>query len=332
MNLITLVGTPNIDFSQDGNFNDAVLQIKRTLKEQGNALKKLSDDVDSYQYQETLKLLLTCQGHIIVCGMGKSGHVGKKIAASFASTGTPSFFLHPAEAFHGDLGMITKDDIVILISNSGETDEVLQLIPSIKAFGNHIIAITGKADSTLAKNATTTLLINIEKESCPNNLAPTVSTTATIAIGDALVVSLMKLRNFKAHDFAKFHPGGSLGRRLLTKVKDVMKSANLPLVSADSLLCDVIVAMNEGRYGIGLVVENNLLIGIITDGDLRRVMMEKQPFTMTALNIMTHNPKTCYEIDMLTDAEKIMQEHKISTVVVLNDKEQVSGLIQIYNI
>lgn len=332
MTLITLVGTPNIDFTQDGNFNDAVLDIKRTLKEQGNALKKLSDDVDNYQYQETLKLLLRCQGHIIVCGMGKSGHVGKKIAASFASTGTPSFFLHPAEAFHGDLGMITKDDIVILISNSGETDEVLQLIPSIKSFGNHIIAITGKGDSTLAKNATTTLLINIDKESCPNNLAPTVSTTATIAIGDALVVSLMRLRDFKAHDFAKFHPGGSLGRRLLTKVKDVMKSANLPLVSADSLLCDVIVAMNEGRYGIGLVIENNLLIGIITDGDLRRVMMEKQAFTMTALNIMTYNPKICYETDMLTDAEKIMQEHKISTVVVLNDKEQVSGLIQIYNI
>ncbi|WP_163922385.1 SIS domain-containing protein [Photobacterium sp. Alg240-V54] len=332
MTLITLVGTPNIDFTQDGNFNDAVLEIKRTLNEQGDALKKLSDDVDNYQYQETLKLLLECQGHIIVCGMGKSGHVGKKIAASFASTGTPSFFLHPAEAFHGDLGMITKDDIVILISNSGETDEVLQLIPSIKAFGNHIIAITGNQDSTLAKNATTTLLINIEKESCPNNLAPTVSTTATIAIGDALVVSLMKLRDFKAHDFAKFHPGGSLGRRLLTKVKDVMKSDNLPLVSANSLLCDIIVVMNEGRYGIGLVIENELLVGIITDGDLRRVMMEEQPFTLTACDIMTHNPKKCYETDMLSDAEQVMQENKISTVAVLNNKEQVSGLIQIYNI
>lgn len=331
MNL-SMVGKSSVDFTRKNDLDRVVVDLELVLNHQGESLKKLSREIDHEQYQIALKLLLKCKGHVVVCGMGKSGHVGKKIAASFSSTGTPSFFLHPAEAFHGDLGMLTKDDVVILISNSGETNEILQLIPSIKAFGNKIIAISGKNDSTLTKNSTATLLINIDKESCPNNLAPTVSTTATIAIGDALVVSLMKLRNFKAHDFAKFHPGGSLGRRLLTKVKDVIKTNNLPLVSLNSLFCDVIVTMNKCRYGVGLVIDNNELVGIITDGDLRRTMMLDHPFTMTAKDFMTHNPKKCYDNDILSDVEKIMQKNKISTVVVFNENDDISGLIQIYNI
>ena len=331
MNL-SMVGKSSVDFTRKNDLDRVVVDLGLVLNHQGESLKKLSREIDQEQYQVALELLLKCKGHVVVCGMGKSGHVGKKIAASFSSTGTPSFFLHPAEAFHGDLGMLTKDDVVILISNSGETNEILQLIPSIKTFGNKIIAISGKNESTLTKNSTATLLINIDKESCPNNLAPTVSTTATIAIGDALVVSLMKLRNFKAHDFAKFHPGGSLGRRLLTKVKDVIKTNDLPLVSFNSLFCDVIVTMNKCRYGVGLVMDNNVLVGIITDGDLRRAMMLDHPFTMKAKDIMTHNPKKCYDNDILADVEKIMQKNKISTVVVFNKNDDIAGLIQIYNI
>lgn len=201
---------------------DITESIKQTFKQQGETLLNLSEQFNKAQYKLALSLMLQCKGHVIICGMGKSGHVGRKMSATLASTGTPSFFVHPAEAFHGDLGMITCDDVVILISNSGETDEILKLIPSLKNFGNRIIAITGGLQSTLAKNADAVLEIKMQSESCPNNLAPTTSTTLTMAIGDALASALMNKRHFMPNDFARFHPGGSLGRRLLTRLKDVM--------------------------------------------------------------------------------------------------------------
>lgn len=306
--------------------------IVDTFKHQANALNEMANNIDLEQYQKAINYIINCKGHVIICGMGKSGHVGKKISATLASTGTPSFFLHPSEAFHGDLGMITKDDVIILISNSGETDEVLQLIPSLKSFGNKIISITGRLQSTMSNNSDATLLLAQIGESCPNNLAPTTSTTLTIALGDALAVALMKMRQFMPNDFARFHPGGSLGRRLLTRVKDVMHRDNLPLVDVSDSMPSIIIHMNEGRKGVAIVTENGQLKGIITDGDLRRALAKDVPFhTMTAGELMTMDPKTCYDTEMLADAEEKMRLHSVSSLVVLDDANKVVGLIQIFN-
>lgn len=307
--------------------------IVETYTHQSNALKMMARDTDYQQYQLALSYMIGCKGHVIVCGMGKSGHVGKKMSATFASTGTPSFFLHPSEAFHGDLGMITKEDVLVLISNSGETDEVLQLIPSLKVFGNKIISITGNSSSTMSINSDATLLLASTQESCPNNLAPTTSTTLTIALGDALAVALMKMRQFQPNDFARFHPGGSLGRRLLTRVHDVMAKKNLPLVDINDEISSVVIVMNEGRKGVAIVTENGELKGIITDGDLRKAIAEVEDFSkLTAKNLMTEAPKTCFETEMLSDAEQKMRENAISTLVVLNDSNNVVGLVQLLNI
>lgn len=320
-------------YNQSENNCGSVESVVETYRNQAQALLKMADQVDTEQYQSALSLMLNCKGHVIICGMGKSGHVGKKIAATLASTGTPSFFLHPSEAFHGDLGMITSRDVLILISNSGETDEVLQLIPSLKSFGNKVIAITGNGESTMAKNSDAVLLLANSKESCPNNLAPTTSTTMTIAMGDALAVALMKMRCFEPNDFARYHPGGSLGRRLLTRVKNVMAAENLPIVDINADMNSVVIAMNEGRKGLAVVTENEKLIGIITDGDLRRALAKTQSFSqLVAKEIMTLNPKTCYESEMLSDAEEKMQKHNISSLVVLDDQDVVVGLVQIYNV
>ncbi|PMH45934.1 arabinose-5-phosphate isomerase [Vibrio sp. 10N.286.49.B3] len=308
----------------------SVCSIKNTYSQQADALNIMASNIDNEEYLKALDFMFNCKGHVIICGMGKSGHVGTKIAATLASTGTPAFFLHPSEAFHGDLGMITKEDVIILISNSGETDEVLQLIPSLRSFGNKTIAITGKTTSTLSKNSDATLQLVMDKEACPNNLAPTTSTTLTIAVGDALAVALMEMRQFEPNDFARFHPGGSLGKRLLTKVKDVMTSNNLPLVNAEDKMTDVIVKMNEGRKGVAIVLQDNNLVGIITDGDLRRSLVSDKPLSeLIAKSVMSQSPKTCLESKMLNEAEEIMKSNDISTLIVLNSSESVTGLIQI---
>lgn len=307
--------------------------VAETFRMQSGALSLMADNIDCDEYNKAISYMLNCKGHVIICGMGKSGHVGKKISATLASTGTPSFFLHPSEAFHGDLGMITKDDVIILISNSGETDEVLQLIPSLKSFGNRIISITGRKDSTMSINSDASLIIAKSKESCPNNLAPTTSTTLTIALGDALAVALMKARQFQPNDFARFHPGGSLGKRLLTKVKDVMSTDNLPIVDFAEPMSSVVLKMNEGRKGLAVVTEDSKLKGIITDGDLRRALGQDVLLKdMTALDLMCDDPKVCYETEMLSDAEDKMREHSISSLVVLNDNNSIVGLIQIFNL
>ncbi len=311
---------------------DVIESLRKTFKQQGDTLLKLAVEFNQAQYRLALALMIQCKGHVIICGMGKSGHVGRKISATLASTGTPSFFVHPAEAFHGDLGMITCDDVVILISNSGETDEILKLIPSLKNFGNRIIAITGGLQSTLAKNADAVLEIRMQSESCPNNLAPTTSTTLTMAIGDALASALMNKRHFMPNDFARFHPGGSLGRRLLTRLKDVM-SLRITKVTPDSPLKEVIVGMTQDQHGIALVMDNEKLIGVITDGDLRRGMT-RNDFdlnTFKAKDIMTQTPITASQHSMLSDAEELMRERQIKQLLVVDDTNNPVGIVNFYH-
>ncbi|MFM5253292.1 SIS domain-containing protein [Aeromonas hydrophila] len=321
------------DFYDEVPFDGDILEsIKQTFKQQGDTLVSLAAEFNRAQYKLALSLMIQCKGHVIICGMGKSGHVGRKISATLASTGTPSFFVHPAEAFHGDLGMITPDDVVVLISNSGETDEVLKLIPSLKNFGNRIIAITGGAQSTLAKNADAVLEIRMKGESCPNNLAPTTSTTLTMAIGDALASALMNKRHFMPNDFAKFHPGGSLGRRLLTRLKDVM-STRLTKVGPTEPLKDVIVSMTQDQHGIALVMEENKLIGVITDGDLRRAMA-RHDFDLDSLksrDIMTQNPITASMNTMLSNAEDLMRSKQIKQLLVVDNINNPVGILDFFN-
>ena len=306
--------------------------VRATLTEQGEALCKLAHQLDADQYNKALRLIMGCKGHVIVSGMGKSGHVGRKTSATLASTGTPSFFIHPAEAFHGDLGMITPYDLLILISASGETDEILKLIPSLKSFGNRIIAITNNPGSTLAKHADASLELNMVSESCPNNLAPTTSTTLTIAIGDALAIALMQQRRFQPDDFARYHPGGSLGRRLLTRVSDVMHR-DVPTVAIDAPFKTVIARITGGCQGMVVVQDDaGNLAGIITDGDLRRFMEKDDALTSaTAAQMMTREPMTLPEETMIIEAEEKMQKHRVSSLLITNKQNKVTGLVRIFD-
>ena len=305
------------------------LQIAReTLSVESQALAQLSQRLDD-AFSQVVDLILTCEGRLVIGGIGKSGLIGKKMVATFASTGTPSFFLHPTEAFHGDLGMLKPIDIVMLISYSGETDDVNKLIPSLKNFGNKIIALTSNKNSTLARHADYVLDITVEREVCPNNLAPTTSALVTLALGDALAVSLITARHFQPADFAKFHPGGSLGRRLLCKVKDQMQT-RLPITTPDTNFTDCLTIMNEGRMGVALVMENQQLKGIITDGDVRRALTANGADTLnkTAKELMTSSPKTIHENEFLAKAEDLMKEKKIHSLVVVNDENNVVGLVE----
>ncbi|HDR1020859.1 TPA: KpsF/GutQ family sugar isomerase [Pasteurella multocida] len=305
------------------------LQIAReTLQVEEKALARLSKNLDN-SFSDIVELILNCQGRLVIGGIGKSGLVGKKMVATFASTGTPSFFLHPTEAFHGDLGMLKPIDIVMLISYSGETDDVNKLIPSLKNFGNTIIALTGNPNSTLAKHADYVLDISVEREVCPNNLAPTTSVLVTMALGDALAVSLIKARNFQPADFAKFHPGGSLGRRLLCRVKDQMQT-RLPVTALHTSFTDCLTIMNEGRMGVALVMEQGELKGIITDGDIRRALSANsvQTLSKTAQELMTSNPKTIHMDAFLSEADALMKAKKIHSLVVVDDNQKVVGLVE----
>ncbi|WP_058969115.1 KpsF/GutQ family sugar-phosphate isomerase [Type-D symbiont of Plautia stali] len=311
---------------------ELIESVRQTLAEQGAALQNLAQQLDSQQYQNALHLIMNCKGHVILSGMGKSGHVGRKMSATLASTGTPSFFIHPAEAFHGDLGMITPYDLLILISASGETDEILKLVPSLKNFGNRIVAITNKGDSTLAKNADAVLELNMTSESCPNNLAPTTSTTLTMAIGDALAIAMIHQRKFMPDDFARYHPGGSLGRRLLTRVVDVMQR-DVPTVKTDAPFKIVIQRITSGCQGM-VVVEDATgnLAGIITDGDLRRFMEKEDELgTATAEQMMTREPLTLPEETMIFEAEEKMQKHRVSSLLVTDKTNKITGLVRIFD-
>ena len=280
-------------------------------------------------FNSAVNLILEAPGRVIISGMGKSGIVGNKIAATLASTGTPSFSVHPAEAYHGDLGMFTRDDIVILISYSGETDEVIRLIPSLRHIGVQIIAMVGNIESNLGRHSDLVLDISVEREACPNNLAPTTSTTVTLAMGDALAVSLIERRDFKPQDFAVFHPGGSLGRRLLTRVKDVMHT-NLPTVLLDQDFKEVIMTITRGGLGVTVVIDKEKIRGVITDGDLRRALFNHQKIDgLIAEDIMSHNPLTINELEIFSDAENIMLNSKISALLVVNSEGALSGILKL---
>ena len=298
-------------------------------KEIANLSNRLTED-----FEKAIKAILESSGKLIVSGMGKSGIIGKKIAATLASTGTPSFFLHPGEAYHGDLGMIEENDVVLLISNSGETDEVLKLIPFLKHQKNCTISMSGNDNSTLAKNTNYHLNIAVEKEACPLLLAPTSSTTATLVMGDAIAVTLMKLRNFKEENFAKFHPGGSLGRRLLTTVGDVMKKDKLPITNSEATIKEVIQKITEGKLGLVVILDKNQIKGIITDGDIRRTMesREKEFFGLNAKDLMSSHPKSIQENDKLISASNLMSENKINSLLVVNETNDFCGVVQMYDL
>ena len=285
-------------------------------------------------FENAVKSIINSKGKLIISGMGKSGIVGKKIAATLASTGTPSFFLHPGEAYHGDLGMVEKEDIVLLISNSGETDEVLKIIPFLKHQKNTTISMSGNPDSSLAKNTDFHLNISVNVEACPLQLAPTSSTTSTMVMGDALAVALMKLRDFKDVNFARFHPGGSLGKRLLQNVSDVMKKDSLPLITPNESIKKVINILSSGKCGLAVVVNDNTIIGVISDGDIRRAMEsnEKNFFKLIALDIMTKEPHTVFETTKLKIAGDLMFSKKINSLIVKNDKGLLLGIVQSYDL
>ncbi|HBK1770239.1 TPA: KpsF/GutQ family sugar-phosphate isomerase [Campylobacter jejuni] len=305
---------------------------KEVFEKEAQAILDLAKNLDE-NFNQAVNLMLNTKGHCIVSGMGKSGHIGAKIAATLASTGTPSFFIHPGEALHGDLGMLTPEDVLIAISNSGETEEILKIIPAIKKRKIPLIVMCGKKNSTLVKQSDIFLNIAVEKEACPLQLAPMSSTTATLVMGDALAAALMKVRNFKPDDFALFHPGGSLGRKLLTKVKDLMVSSNLPIVHPDTEFNDLVDVMTSGKLGLCVVLENEKLVGIITDGDLRRALKasDKPRFDFKAKEIMSINPKVVDADAMASEAEGIMLKHKIKEIIV-GKEEKVVGIIQLYAI
>lgn len=302
---------------------------KEVFDLESNAILGLKSFVGA-EFNEVILKILSLKGRLVISGMGKSGHIGAKIAATLASTGTPSFFMHPAEALHGDLGMLTCEDALLAISNSGESEEILRLIPSVKMRKIPLIAMSGKVDSTLVKESDYFLNVSVAKEACPLQLAPTSSTTATLAMGDAIAVALMRARGFKSEDFALFHPGGSLGRKLLTRVKDVMICEDLPLVSPNTAFKELVAEMTSKKLGVCLVVENNKMLGIITDGDLRRALSEEN-FNVVACEIMTKNPKTITSNTMATEAESIMLEYKIKELIVQDD-EELMGIVQLYAI
>lgn len=309
-----------------------LLQIaKDVFNLEAQAISNLSNLLTD-DFSKSVNTILSTKGRLVISGMGKSGHIGVKISATLASTGTPSFFMHPAEAIHGDLGMLTKDDILLAISNSGESEEILKIIPLIKRIGIPLIGMAGDEKSTLAIASDYFLNISIENEACPLQLAPMSSTTATLAMGDALAAALMTARNFQPEDFAMYHPGGSLGRKLLTKVKDIMSSKNLPIVTSNTSFQDIIHIMTTGKLGLCIVYDDNNLSGIITDGDLRRglEMTQRPRFELIAKDIMTLTPKTISQNAMVVDAEEFMLKHKLTELIVVEDKELL-GVIQLFD-
>lgn len=305
-----------------------------SLENQSKALSTIAERLGA-EFDDAVSLILSCKGRVIVSGMGKSGIVGKKIAATFASTGTPSFYVHPGEAIHGDLGMITAEDLIVLISYSGETEEVVKLMPSLKYFGNKIIGMVGSDNTTLGRQADVTLRVDIEREACPNNLAPTTSALAIMALGDALAVCLIRARDFKPSDFAQFHPGGMLGRRLLSRVVDTMLTENLPLIGPEETVREAIFCMTSGRLGLCIIVDKERLLGILTDGDLRRALiMDPTMLDKRVRDFMTPVPVTISADAMVSEAEALMRKYKIRALIVTGAREgeedQVCGLIEIF--
>lgn len=313
---------------------DMILDTAReVLQSEAEAVLRIKEHLNG-EFVEAVEVILACSGKVILTGMGKSGIVAKKISATLASTGTPSFFLNPSEAFHGDLGVISKEDVIIALSYSGETDEVLKIVPFIHDNGNRLISITGNAESALAKHSDIHLDASVEREECVLHLAPTSSTTAQLALGDALACALMKIRNFTAQDFARLHPGGSLGRRLLMRVGQVMRNHDLPMVGEDATAAEMIHAISRGGLGLIVVMRKQQILGIITDGDIRRAMESRQAafFDIHPMDIATREPKTIHPDAKLIEAEKSMTQHKVNSLLVVDDDSHLVGVIQIYDI
>ncbi|WP_345952416.1 KpsF/GutQ family sugar-phosphate isomerase [Mucilaginibacter sp. PAMB04168] len=304
---------------------------KRVFKDEIQSLQEAASLIDE-QFTKAVDAILQSKGKLIVTGAGKSGLIGKKIAATLASTGTSSFFMHPTEAFHGDLGMIGHNDLIILISYSGETDEIIRLIPFLKWNKNKIVSITGNSSSTIATNTDFHLNVHITHEACPLKLAPTSSTTATLVMGDALAVALMEARHFQPEDFARFHPGGSLGRKLLVKVKDMMRTHKLPFIKEDVPFTELLLCMSEGRLGMVIVGDTSNVKGVITDGDLRRSLMRNpDTTTQTVAGMMNPNPVIINEDELIHQADELMIRKKITTVLVGSpENRSVKGIYQIY--
>lgn len=300
----------------------------KCLKDEAQALLDLIPRLNA-DFEKTVEIILQCKGKVIVTGVGKSGHIGAKIAATLSSTGTPSFFINPLDAFHGDLGVIGKNDVVLAISNSGQTDELLRFLPYLNEHHIPVIGMSGNPHSLLAEHATTHLDAGVDHEACPLGLAPTSSTTAALALGDALACTLMEARGFKASDFARFHPGGSLGRRLLTKAKDVMRSDELPVISPEMKLGEAVIHVSRGRLGLCVAQENGAVAGIITDGDVRRAMETSQDsfFSLKVRDIMSTCPKMVSPETKVTEIEQILQKHKIHSVLVVDEKKQLLGIV-----
>ncbi|TQV72868.1 KpsF/GutQ family sugar-phosphate isomerase [Aliikangiella marina] len=317
--------------SQAEDFVKNGIQVIEVEKAAVAALQKSIDK----NFADACQLLFNCQGRIVVIGMGKSGHIGNKIAATLASTGSPAFFVHPGEASHGDLGMITADDVVLALSNSGETAEVTSLLPVIKRLNVPLISMTGNPKSTLSKFANVNLDTSVDKEACPMNLAPTASTTVALVMGDALAVALLQARGFTEDDFALSHPGGSLGRKLLLKVEDIMHHGELmPLVSETTSLTNSLLEMTEKRLGMTCVVNaEGKLIGIFTDGDLRRTLAKGLDFSSTPINqVMTHSPKTINAGKLAAEALQLMETHAINALVVVDEVEKPIGALNMHDL
>ncbi len=314
--------------------NDYRSIVKETLQIEANTLldasENIADDLD-----KIVETILACQGKLIVTGVGKSGLIGAKMAATFASTGTPSFFLHPTEAMHGDLGMISKADVVLAISYSGESEELSSILPHVKRFDIPLIGMTKNSASTLGRYSDLVMTIKVQKEACPLDVAPTSSTTLTLALGDALAICLMKARDFKKEDFASFHPGGSLGRQLFVKVSDVMRKTSLPVINMKTPLKEAIVSISEGRIGTVLLVDDKKrFAGLISDGDIRRALM-KDDFSleMPASALATLNPKTIDDANMLaSDALVLIEKYKIQLLVVVDSEKNILGALHLHDL
>lgn len=302
------------------------------IKDEADATLSLINQLDE-NFDKAVDMMFHCKGKVIVTGVGKSGNVGAKIAATLASTGTPAFFINPLDVYHGDLGVMTPEDLVLALSNSGQTDELLRFIPMVLHMNIPIIGISGNPNSLLAKYSTIHIKVKVEKEACPLNLAPTSSTTAALVMGDALAIALMQVRNFKPQDFAQFHPGGELGKRLLTTAQDVMISENLPIIPQDMHLGEAIIDVSKGKLGLGVSLSDGKVAGLITDGDIRRAMekWQAQFFDKTVSDIMTRHPKTVLPTTKISEIQRIMHKYKIHTVLVIDNEQHLLGVVDHYS-
>ncbi|PTB21268.1 KpsF/GutQ family sugar-phosphate isomerase [Trinickia symbiotica] len=316
------------------NGDRAVALARNVLDIEADAVRALAERIDG-GFVAAVGLLLGCRGRVVVSGIGKSGHVARKLAATFASTGTPAFFVHPAEASHGDLGMVTADDVFVAVSNSGESEELIEILPLVKRIGAKLIAMTGRPESTLAKLADVHLDSGVEKEACPMNLAPTASTTAALALGDALAVAVLDARGFGPDDFARSHPGGALGRRLLTYVRDVMRTGDqLPKVPTTATVSDALFQLTAKRMGMTAIVDDgDRVTGIFTDGDLRRVLERTGDFReLPIVEVMTRGPRTIVADHLAVEAVELMERYRINQLLVVDEESKLIGALNMHDL